>query len=77
MSFSYGQDLVLNNLALSIDQKETLIISGENGCGKSTLLKVILKELRGYQGQINLFDQDLEKIKDFKDVGYVPPSRKV
>ena len=72
LSFSYGQDLVLNNLDLSIDQKETLIISGENGCGKSTLLKVILKELRGYQGQINLFDQDLEKMKDFKDVGYVP-----
>ncbi len=32
---------ILNNLSLKIEDKEKVIIVGENGCGKTTLLKIM------------------------------------
>lgn len=72
LSFSYGMAHVLKDLNFHLEEKEVVVITGENGSGKSTFLKILLRELNGYSGNIKLFGEDLKNIKDFKDVGYVP-----
>ena len=41
ISYSYYQDIVLENFSLDIKEGESVAICGDNGCGKSTLLKII------------------------------------
>ncbi len=41
ISKAYGKKLVLNNVNLSINSSEFVIIKGASGCGKSTLLNII------------------------------------
>ncbi|MDY2987018.1 MAG: ATP-binding cassette domain-containing protein [Peptoniphilus sp.] len=72
LSFSYGHDIVLNNLNLNIKDGGLNIILGENGSGKSTLLKLILGELKVNSGSIKLFGEDISKFKNFEKIGYVP-----
>ena len=38
---SFGNNKVLKNINLRVDQKEVLVICGPSGCGKSTLLRSI------------------------------------
>lgn len=72
LSFSYGHDIVLNNLNLNIKDGGLNIILGENGSGKSTLLKLILGELKVNLGSIKLFGENISKFKNFEKIGYVP-----
>lgn len=51
---SYGFDMVLNNIDLTIKKGEKISLIGSNGCGKSTLLKVINKEESATSGEISL-----------------------
>jgi cobalt/nickel transport system ATP-binding protein len=39
--YQYDSKLVLNDIHLSIKQKERIVILGINGCGKTTLLKIL------------------------------------
>ncbi|MEM3906928.1 MAG: ABC transporter ATP-binding protein, partial [Nitrososphaerota archaeon] len=43
LSFSYAgtEEMALQNVSLSIDEGEFVLIAGPTGCGKSTLLKCI------------------------------------
>ena len=45
-SYGQGQKPVLNNLNISIEDGEFVLITGESGVGKSTLLKLLLRELK-------------------------------
>jgi len=42
LSFSYDKQKILENINLSVKEKDFLAIIGPNGGGKSTLLKLIL-----------------------------------
>ncbi|MBF0198546.1 MAG: ATP-binding cassette domain-containing protein, partial [Planctomycetes bacterium] len=42
VSFSYGQNLVLEDVNLDIYRKESVCIVGPNGGGKTTLIKLML-----------------------------------
>lgn len=46
-NFSYGKEVVLQDINLNIKEKEKLSINGRNGCGKSTLLNIICGKLKG------------------------------
>jgi len=41
LSFSYGDDLILNDVCFSVNQGQIISIMGASGSGKSTLLKLI------------------------------------
>jgi len=41
ISKSYATNLVLNNVSLTVEDREFLTLVGPSGCGKSTLLRVI------------------------------------
>jgi zinc transport system ATP-binding protein len=54
VSFSYGKEVVLENINLNIHKGDYLGIIGPNGGGKTTLLKLILGLLKPQIGTINL-----------------------
>ena len=65
LSFGYSQEnLILNDISLSIKAGEKVGIKGESGCGKSTLVQVIMGLYRMNSGQIFYNDVALE------DIGY-------
>lgn len=72
LNFGYTSELVLKDVNLCVDEGQFICITGENGSGKSTLLKVLLGELKHFEGSVKLFGNAINSIKDFKDIGYVP-----
>ena len=40
-TFSYGEDLVLKDLNISIEKGEIIVLTGLSGCGKTTLLRIL------------------------------------
>jgi ABC-2 type transport system ATP-binding protein len=55
---SFGPNIVIQNLSLSINKGEIIYIHGRNGCGKSTLLKLICDIIKPDQGEIKI-DNDV------------------
>lgn len=72
LNFGYTSELVLKDVNLCVDEGQFICITGENGSGKSTLLRVLLGELKHFEGSVKLFGNAINSIKDFKDIGYVP-----
>ena len=66
---AFGDDIILNNINLTIMPGEIVAIIGPNGSGKSTLLKAILG-LIDYQGEIKIFGQEVKEV--LNQIGYVP-----
>lgn len=69
--YRYEKDTVLDNINLTVPSGSFLAIVGPNGSGKSTLLKLILGLLKPQKGVIRLFGQELNKFKDWQQIGYV------
>lgn len=59
LTLSYGEDIIINNLSLSIPKGKVTVLVGGNGCGKSTLLRSFCRLLKPTQGQIRLNGQDI------------------
>ena len=55
LSYSYGEQKVLKDISLEINQGEFLAIVGKNGSGKSTLARLINGLLTPSQGEIEVF----------------------
>lgn len=72
LTFAYTQKLVLNDVSFALKSGDFLTIHGKNGTGKTTLIKCFLKLLKVEDGMILLDDIDINKIKRFRNVGYVP-----
>jgi len=51
---SYGENLVLDNVDLKVDQGEFCVVVGPSGCGKSTLLRLILGQERADAGKVEI-----------------------
>ena len=59
-SFAYdGKHMALENINLTVNAGECLVILGANGCGKSTLLKLLAGLYFPTQGTVSAFGQTL------------------
>lgn len=67
LSFSYGDNKVIDGLNLKIKEGKITTLIGANGCGKSTLFNLMTKNLKPDNGEIFLAGQNVEqmKLKDF------------
>ncbi len=75
LSFAYESDIILEDINLSINERDFLAIIGPNGGGKSTLLKLILG-INGYKsGDIKIFNQ--APSRSIEDIGYVPQNTNI
>ncbi len=80
LSFSYGENQVLNNVSFDIKPGEKIGIVGLSGAGKSTLFKLLLKEYEDYTGDILIDNIALRKIKRssyFEHIAIVPQETEV
>jgi zinc transport system ATP-binding protein len=71
LSFSYGENKVLDSINLDIHPGDYLGIIGPNGGGKTTLLKLILGLLTPSSGSISLFNQSSADFQTRLKIGYV------
>ena len=63
VSAGYKHRKVLDHVSFSVRQGEFVSLIGPNGCGKSTLLKTAAALLKPLSGLVELFGQDVHKIK--------------
>lgn len=61
-SYEKGKE-ILTDICLQIQTGEFFALLGSNGAGKSTLLRLINGLLKDYKGIINIFGNDIRKIK--------------
>jgi len=67
VSFSYNNQIVLEDVDLTINQRDYLVLIGPNGGGKTTLAKLILGILSPQSGQIVI-----RLPEGRRSIGYVP-----
>ena len=72
LSFSYSNKLVLKDLSFNLKSGDFLLIHGRNGSGKSTFIKCLLKINKVPDEMIFLDDIDINHIKRFYNIGFVP-----
>lgn len=75
LSFSYAQQLVLEDVSLHVEKGDFLAIIGPNGGGKSTLLKLLLGLKKPQEGSIKVFENPPEK--SLSSIGYVPQNTNI
>ena len=63
VSAGYKHRKVLDNVSFSVGEGEFVSLIGPNGCGKSTLLKTAAALLKPLSGVVELFGQDVHRIK--------------
>ena len=72
LTYAFSNKIVLNNISFNLESGDFLLIHGKNGTGKSTLIKCFTKTFKISDGMIYLDDVDINKIKIFKNIGFVP-----
>jgi len=70
LSFAYQKHNVLEDINLTVEERDFLAIIGPNGGGKSTLLKLILGMESIQSGSIETFGEKAKK--NLSKIGYVP-----
>jgi phospholipid/cholesterol/gamma-HCH transport system ATP-binding protein len=60
---SFGNNVVLDGIDLTIEDGKTTVIIGQTGCGKSVLIKHIIGLLKPDAGQIIINNVDITKLK--------------
>ena len=61
VSFSYENNVILDNISFEINQGESICLVGSNGVGKSTLLQLMTGLLSNYTGSITVENMPVVK----------------
>ncbi|NLN86882.1 MAG: betaine/proline/choline family ABC transporter ATP-binding protein [Syntrophomonadaceae bacterium] len=70
----YGDVTVVDNLSLTIDDGEFLVLIGPSGCGKTTTLKMLNRLIKYDEGNIYIDDSNIKEINPVelrRNIGYV------
>jgi zinc transport system ATP-binding protein len=70
VAFSYGGPPVLEDVNLSIGDRQAMCVVGPNGGGKTTLVKLILGLLAPQRGEVRVFGQSPQHAR--RRAGYMP-----
>lgn len=62
VSFSYGEEEVLNGLTVSFPENRIIGVVGQSGCGKSTMLKLFMRFWQVKTGNISISDRNVTAI---------------
>jgi multiple sugar transport system ATP-binding protein len=62
VSKSFGQNLVLDDINLTVEDREFMVLVGPSGCGKSTLLRLIAGLESVTEGSIYLGDDQINHL---------------
>ncbi len=68
--FAYNGHSALEDIELSVEERNFLCITGPNGGGKTTLLKIILGLIKPLRGSISVFGTSPAKVRS--KIGYMP-----
>ena len=81
LDVGYGEGIVINGLALTIEPGGSLAVLGRNGAGKSTLLLAVAGHLTPRAGRIRFAGQDITTVPPHRrcrlGIGWVPQGREV
>lgn len=75
LSFAYDKQMILEEINLTVEEKDFLAIIGPNGGGKSTLIKLLLGMYRVKKGSISVLGR--EPSKSLSHIGYVPQNTNI
>ena len=67
---AYDDEIILEDVNLSVRERDFIGIIGPNGGGKTTLFKALLGLMPPLRGEIRIFGQDVKEGRRY--VGYVP-----
>ena len=67
LSKSFNDNLVLDNISLSINSFDKIGIIGKNGCGKSTLIKIVCGDIDDYEGSVIVSDDRIGYLKQITE----------
>ncbi len=62
VTFSYGNEMILDNLNIEIPKGKIIGVSGKSGSGKSTLLKLLMRFWNVGGGEIKISDVNVNEI---------------
>lgn len=62
LTLGYGEEVIIDQLDLSVPKGEITVFIGGNGSGKSTLLRSLARLLKPRQGNVVLNGEDIAKI---------------
>ncbi len=60
----FGDRAVIDDVSLTIQRGETLVIMGGSGCGKSTLLRHIIGVMKPTSGTVRIFGEEITSMND-------------
>ncbi|MGN8645243.1 ABC transporter ATP-binding protein [Gracilibacillus sp. HCP3S3_G5_1] len=61
LTLGYGDEIIIDELDISIPKGEITVLIGGNGCGKSTLLRSLARLLKPKQGNVILNGEDIAR----------------
>jgi len=69
----YGTDKILDNINLTINTNDFMILSGESGSGKTTLLSILSTLLQPTKGEVIFDNKTITNLDSFrnKQVGFI------